>query len=120
MKYGVMLAGVLSAVVVQAASFDDFLARLRAAAAARDASALADLTRLPFRYEGRLLDRNAFIQTLPGLLDARVARCLASAPPLREGADRLLYCAPYTFHLRAGADGQWRLEEFSADGEDLP
>ncbi|WP_232418026.1 hypothetical protein [Methyloversatilis thermotolerans] len=109
-----------SALAAQAAPFDDFLARLRAAAAARDVVAVAGLSRLPFLYEERLLDRNALIRALPGLMDERVARCLASAPPLREGADRLLYRAPYTFHLRAGADGQWRLEEFSADGEDLP
>lgn len=95
---------------------DAFIERFRAALRARDAAAIADLTRLPFLYEGRRLDRAAFVQVVPTLFDARLSACLAQA----EGADRLLYCAPYTFHLRADAAGRWRLDEFSADGEDLP
>lgn len=99
---------------------DAFIERFRAALRARDAAAIADLTRLPFLYEGRRLDRAAFVQVVPTLFDARLSACLAQARPQAEGADRLLYCAPYTFHLRADAAGRWRLDEFSADGEDLP
>lgn len=100
--------------------FEAFIERFRAALRARDAAAIADLTRLPFLYEGRRLDRAAFVQVVPTLFDARLSACLAKARPQPDGTDRLLYCAPYTFHLRADADGRWRLDEFAADGEDLP
>lgn len=100
--------------------FDLFVERFRAALRAGDAGAIADLTRLPFLYEGRRLDRAAFVQIVPTLFDARLSACLAKARPQAEGADRLLYCAPYTFHLRADASGCWRLAEFAADGEDMP
>jgi hypothetical protein len=97
--------------------FDVFLDRFRAALHARDATAIADLTRLPFLYEGRRLDRAAFVQVLPALFDARLSACLAQARPQAEGACRLLYCALCTVHLRADAGGRWRLAEFAADGE---
>lgn len=100
--------------------FDAFIERFRTALRSRDAAAIADLTRLPFLYEGRRLDRAAFVQVVPTLFDARLSACLAKARPQAEGADRLLYCAPYTFHLRADASGRWRLAEFAADGEDMP
>lgn len=100
--------------------FTAFLARFRAAMSARDAQATADLTQLPFMYEGRMLDRAAFVRAVPALFDARVASCLARAEVRREGGDRTLHCAPYTFYLRPGGDGRWRLAEFAADGEDMP
>lgn len=110
----------LVALPVQADDVDAFLGRFRSALMARDAAAIADLTQLPFLYEGRRLDRAAFIRAVPALFDARLSRCLAQARPLTEGPDRLLHCAPYTFYLRTGADRRWRLAEFTADGEDLP
>jgi hypothetical protein len=100
--------------------FEAFRDRCRAALPARDATAIADLTRLPFLYEGRCLDRAGFVQAAPALFDARLSACLAQARPQAEGADRLLYCAPCTFHLRTDAGGRWRLAEFAAGGEDMP
>lgn len=88
-----------------------------AALRARDATAIADLTRLPFLYEGRRLDRAAFVQGVPTLFEARLSACLAQARPQAEVAGRLLYCAPCTVHLRADAVDRWRLAEFAADGE---
>lgn len=110
----------LVALPVQADDVDVFLARFRSALVARDAAVIADLTQLPFLYEGRRLDRAAFIRAVPVLFDARLSRCLAQARPLTEGQDRLLHCAPYTVYLRTGADRRWRLAEFNADGEDMP
>lgn len=112
-----MRAGALATPAVDAADagrdFDVFLDRFRAALRARDATAIADLTRPPFLHEGRRLDRTAFVQGVPALFDARLSACLAQARPQAEVAG----CAPCTVHLRADAVDRWRLAEFAADGE---
>lgn len=120
MRCATVCALMLAALPVHADDVDAFLVRFRSALVARDAAAIADLTQLPFLYQGRQLDRAAFIRAVPKLFDARLSRCLAQARPLTEGQDRLLHCAPHTFYLRTGADRRWRLAEFTADGEDLP
>lgn len=100
--------------------FEPVLQRFRQALAAGDAAALADLTRLPFLFEGRPRDRTGFIRVVPRLFDAPTSRCLLAVRPLVEGSDRVLPCRPYAFYFRRGPDGAYRLEEFSADGEDAP
>jgi hypothetical protein len=100
--------------------FEPVLQRFRQALAARDGAALADLTRLPFLFEGRPRDRAGFMRVAPRLFDAPTTRCLLAVRPVVEGADRVLSCRPYAFYFRRGPDGAYRLEEFSADGEDAP
>lgn len=104
----------------RADDFDIFLSRFRAAISTRDVEQIADLTRLPFRFENRELDRAAYIGVIPALFDASVSRCLAKASPQPEDGAQVLFCTPYGFYLRRGVDGQWKLEDFSVDGEGLP
>lgn len=104
-----------------AEAIEAFLPRWRAALAAVEAGdgrPLAELSRLPFLLEGRALDWDGWARAAPRLLDARLRRCLAQAQPQREGEAWLLHCRPYSFYLRTGADGRWRLDGFDADGED--
>jgi hypothetical protein len=116
---GLLLCGAQHAQPVPA--FSDFQGRFRDALARQDAAALAALTHLPFRFEGRLHGHEAFVQQVwPRLFSASVRRCLAQAPALTEGAggtERVMFCRPYSFHFDA-SDGAWRLREFAADGED--
>ncbi|HVK33558.1 MAG TPA: hypothetical protein VM845_13785 [Burkholderiaceae bacterium] len=87
----------------------------RAAAARGDGPALADLTALPFLYEGRSLDRAQFIaRAVPGLFTPAVRRCLQRAPAEAEDGALVLWCKPYGFYLRP-VDGAWRLADFVAD-----
>lgn len=87
----------------------------RAAAARGDAQALADLTALPFLYEGRPLDRAQFMaEAVPGLFTPAVRRCLQRAPAQAEGTDLVLWCKPYGFYLRR-VDGAWSLADFVVD-----
>jgi hypothetical protein len=100
---------------------DALVTALRAAVqqpdAAARAAALAGLTALPFRYEGRLLDRAAFMrEAVPALFTPAVRRCLQRAQPQVEGGQRVLWCKPYAFYLGPQA-GHWQLIEFGADGE---
>ena len=93
----------------------DFVERFRAAAAAPDAAALAELSALPFRYEGRELGREAFVaEAVPALFTPSVRRCLRRAPTQTEGDRMVLWCKPYGFHL-GPTRGGWRLIEFVAD-----
>ena len=122
---GRLCAGVLASLFVSSMAladpaFEAFLPRFRAAAADGDAVSLADMTRLPFLYEGKPRDRTAFIRIVPILFDARVGRCLATARPLAEDGAQVVFCPPLAFYFRRGADGRYRLDEFAADGEDAP
>ncbi|MES2957038.1 MAG: hypothetical protein V4792_02570 [Pseudomonadota bacterium] len=114
-----LLAGLVCALVLPACASDPagpaFVERFRAAAAQADAGALADLTALPFLYEGRRLERTAFVrEAAPKLFTAGVRRCLQRAAAQPEGERLVLWCKPYGFHL-GPVRGQWRLIEFVAD-----
>jgi hypothetical protein len=99
----------------QDAAGQAFVARFRAALAQADAGALADLSALPFLYEGRGLGREAFARdAAPALFTPSVRRRLQHAPAQREGDRLLLWCKPYGFYL-GPLRGQWRLIEFVAD-----
>ncbi len=101
-------------------SFDTFLREFRAAVARQDAAAVAGMTRLPFLYEGQALGREAAIDVLPSLFPPAVRSCLDQAEPLAEDDARVIFCSPYAFYFRAGADGRWAFDTFGADGEEAP
>jgi len=94
-----------------------FLARFRPAVRAGDAEAVADLTQLPFLFEGEPRDRDGFVRLVfPSLFDAPVRACLAEAEPIAEDGRWVAWCGAYGFYFgRAGASV--RLLEFAADGE---
>lgn len=93
----------------------NFVARFRAAAAEPGATALADLSALPFLYEGRRLARDEFMrEAVPALFTPAVRRCLQRAPAQSEGERLVLWCKPYGFHL-GPLRGHWHLIEFVAD-----
>ncbi len=104
-----------------AEDFAGFHARFRAAVGAQDGPALAGLSRLPFLFEGRALDRAGFQRDMPRLLFADAQRrCLARQAALPDGGDRrVVFCRPYAFYF-GRVDGQYRFLEFAADGEDAP
>lgn len=94
-----------------------FIAQLRQAAARPGASALADLTQLPFLFEGRMHGREAFIaRVVPALFTPAVRQCLQRARPQAEGDRLVLWCKPYAFHA-GPVQGRWRLIEFGVDAE---
>ncbi len=121
-RFGVALLAslLLSGGALADPAFEAFLPRFRAAVATGDAAGLADLTRLPFVYEGKPHDRAAFTRIMPVLFDAPVRRCLAAARPLVEDDAQVVFCPPLAFYFRKGDDGRYRLDEFAADGEDAP
>lgn len=104
-----------------AEDFAGFHARFRAAVSAQDGPALAGLTRLPFLFEGRALDRAGFQRNVPGLLFADAQRrCLIRQAALSDDGDRrVVFCRPYAFYF-GRVDGHYRFLEFAADGEDAP
>lgn len=99
--------------------FQGFHAEFRRAVARNDAARVADLTRLPFLFEGRQRDRAGFLHIYGRLFSPDVRPCLATARAQEEGGDRVVFCRPYAFYFdRQG--GAWKLREFNADGEDMP
>jgi len=116
------LAGLACALALQAQAANAadptgpaFVKRFRSAAAQPDPAALADLTALPFLYEGQRVGRDAFLrEAAPALFTPSVRRCLQRAAAQREDDRLVLWCSPYGFHL-GPVHGQWRLIEFVAD-----
>lgn len=94
-----------------------FITQLRQAAAQPGGAALADLTQLPFLFEGRMHGREAFITSVvPALFTPAVRQCLQRARPQPEGDRLVLWCKPYAFYA-GPVQGRWRLIEFSVDAE---
>jgi hypothetical protein len=117
-----LLPAVLLATVVPAAAGDAafavFLQAFRAALARPDPAAVADLTRLPFLFDGTARDRAAFVKLIPQLFDPPTRACMSKSPPRAEAEAMVLDCPPYAFYFRRQPHGGYRLEEFAADGEE--
>ena len=115
-----LFAGLLALCALPSTAADlpagrEFVERFRTAASAPGGAALAELTALPFLYEGRKLGREAFVaEAVPALFTPSVRRCLQRAPAQPEGDRLVLWCKPYGFHLGPTRAG-WRLIEFVAD-----
>jgi hypothetical protein len=117
------VCGLLAVVAVIAAPSQDALpppaaqaiAALRAAAAQPSPKPFAELTAWPFRFEGRLLQREAFVrEAVPALFTPAVRACLQRAVPQAEDGRLVLWCKPYGFYLGPTPAG-WRLIEFAVD-----
>lgn len=94
-----------------------FVAQFRQAAAQPGGAALADLTQLPFLFEGRSHQRDAFVaKVVPALFTPAVRHCLQRAQPHVEDGRLVMWCKPYAFYL-GRVDGRWRLVEFGVDAE---
>lgn len=121
---GALTAAVLAvalasaAVICTAAPADAsvaFIDAWRLAAAKPGGEAIADLTAWPFLFQGRQLQREAFVaQAVPALFTPAVRRCLQRAKPLPEDGRQVMSCAPYGFVFAPTSAG-WRLVEFFAD-----
>lgn len=119
-----LAAGALGAVGpasgAEDAALARFLAAFRPAVARGDAGAVADLTQLPFLFEGEPRDRGAFARVVfPALFREPVRACLAVAEPAVEDDRWVTTCGPYLFYFGRVGD-EIRLLEFSADPEAEP
>jgi len=106
-------------------TFDEFLARFRAALASGRAADVAALVHVPFLYEGKQLDTAGIARIVPQLFNSSVKRCIATARPVPEEGRQVVFCQPYAFYFgpeENGGDGAggFKLIEFGADGEDMP
>jgi hypothetical protein len=79
---------------------------------------VAELTRLPFLFDGTARDRAAFMKLIPQLFDPPTRACMSKSPPRAEAEAMVLDCPPYAFYFRRQPHGGYRLEEFAADGEE--
>lgn len=115
-----MLAGLVAGNVgaqSETAAFAADFERFRAAIRANDAEAAADLTALPFLFDGRPRDRAGFLaEVYPALFDAEVRECIAEAEPAQEESYFAVYCGTYIFYFGKTAGG-YRLQDFVADPE---
>jgi hypothetical protein len=108
-------AGAAAAPAADADTAAAGLAPWRAAVVSPDPAALADVTVLPFLFEGRRLGRQAFIaEAAPALFTAPVRRCLRAARASKEDGRLVFWCKPYAFYL-APVRGRWQLIEFGVD-----
>lgn len=111
-----LLAASVAAPAVAAPDPPPFFADWRRALAQPGGEAIADLTAFPFRFEGRPLERAAFVShAVPALFTPAARRCLQRARPVAEADGRwVVSCAPYGYVFAPAASG-WRLIEFFAD-----
>ena len=99
------------------ADLRSFITAWRQALATPGGERIADLTAWPFVFEGRRLQRAAYVaRAVPALFTPATRRCLMSAKPVPEDGRMVLFCGDQGFVIAQGPAG-WRLVEFFADGE---
>jgi hypothetical protein len=60
-----------------------FWNKFKTAVASNDKEAVASMTRLPFMFQGRELEKTSFIQKFDAIFSARIKRCFAKATLVR-------------------------------------
>ncbi|HST52540.1 MAG TPA: hypothetical protein VLJ61_11070 [Pyrinomonadaceae bacterium] len=123
MKNNYCLVAVLSLAVFSAAvvaspqparsNFTAFWSQFKGAVARQDAAAVADMTKLPFTYEDKSLDRAAFITQYKKIFGG-LKSCVAKEKPVRDGETYSIFCGEQGL-LFQKAGGEYKFVEFFAN-----
>ncbi|WP_181160123.1 hypothetical protein [Sandaracinobacter neustonicus] len=100
-------------VQAQAASFEDFFGPFRAAVLAGDAKAIRAHTRLPFLFQGRMLDASGFEAAVPALFDPPTQACFRKPELVDYGGSRQIFCQGSIYIF--ADDGGWKFIEIGVD-----
>ena len=94
--------------------FDAFYAKFKTALVKNDKNALADLTRLPFLYDSKKLDKKQFIARLNEIIPHSAAACLRKEKAITDHNVTEVFCgeAIYCFEK---INGQYKFTEIGVN-----
>jgi hypothetical protein len=94
--------------------FTTFWTKFKAAVARNDKAAVADMTKLPFMFDSKDLDRAGFIKRYSSLFTPKMRRCFARARPSRDRDSMEIFCGQQIF-LFAKVDGVYKFTEIGVN-----
>jgi hypothetical protein len=77
--------------------FDAFWTKFKAALQKNDKNAVADMTKLPYLFDSKNLNRQQFIQQYPKLFPASTRKCLQSGKPVKDKDCYMVFCGEEIF-----------------------
>ncbi|MBX9567813.1 MAG: hypothetical protein K2X77_02920 [Candidatus Obscuribacterales bacterium] len=72
--------------------FSAFWVQFKAAVKKRDKNALASMTKLPFLYNSKNLQKTQFISKIDEILPAKLANCFAKEKPVADAGSYSAFC----------------------------
>ncbi len=94
--------------------FTAFWIKFKAALARNDKAAVADMTKLPFMFGSKELDRAGFIKQYSSLFTPSVRRCFARAKPSQDQDAMEIFCGEEIF-LFAKVGGTYKFTEIGVN-----
>jgi len=96
----------------QAKSFEAFWTEFKAAVTSNNKEAIAGLTKLPYGFEAKGLNRAEFIKECSVLFDSKTRACFRKAKPVKEekGDSYSVFCGE-TIFIFARVKGEYRFTE---------
>ncbi|HEY9713916.1 MAG TPA: hypothetical protein V6C72_10625 [Chroococcales cyanobacterium] len=79
------------------AAFDAFWTKFKTALQKNDKEAIASMTRLPYDYEDKKLDKKGFIQNYDKIFPAKNRTCLLKQNPVQDKTFFSAFCGPFIY-----------------------
>ncbi|WP_199554578.1 hypothetical protein [Sandaracinobacteroides hominis] len=111
----VPLVPLLALAIAPIGDFEYFYGNFARAVVLGEAARIADLTRTPFLFEGRSLDRPSFEGAVPRLFDAPTRACFRTAKVVTQGTQKMVFCNGSIYVFAEISKGEWRFTEIGVD-----
>lgn len=98
----------------QPKTFAAFWLKFKTALAQNDKQAVASMTKLPFAFDRRELDRATFIRRFNIIFDREVKRCFAREKPVKDTDSYALFCGE-TIYLFAKVGDEYKFTEIGVN-----
>ena len=73
------------------------------------------MTELPFLYEGKELNKTAFIKEFSTIFDRRVQKCFLRAKPVKDGDYFEIFCGAEAIFMFKKVNGEYRFVEIGVN-----
>ncbi len=109
----VLLLG-LAAPACADAGFEAFWTKFKTAVAKKDKDAVASMTKLPYLFDSKQLDKAQFIAKYDALFPKSVGKCFARAKPLADRSSYLVFCGESIYYFNKEKD-KWLFTEIGVN-----
>ncbi len=94
--------------------FQQFYTQFQQAVAKSDKQKVASLTKLPYMFDSKNLDRGQFIAKFETLFPSATRKCLSKAKPIKDQQCYMAFCGEEIF-IFARVDGQYKFTEIGVN-----
>lgn len=94
--------------------FTNFWTQFKAALTKRDKSALASMTKLPFLYNSKNLQKSQFIAMIDEILPAKLSKCFVKEKPQFDKGSYFAFCGEQIF-IFSKVEGKYLFTEIGVN-----